>query len=162
MSPADGGIALGLIALGNIVGTYLCGLLGGLWPQKYVLSGLYLIRAALMLLFVALPPTMTTIYILSLAMGLVWLGTVPLTISLVTRLFGVRHIGTLFGVVFFGHQVGSFFGVWLGGYAFDVSQSYDLVWAIAIGLGLFAAIVHLPIDDRKAPATTPTHEGIAS
>ena len=150
MSPADGGVALGLIAFGNIFGTYLCGLLGGLWPRKYVLSALYFTRVVIMALFVVLPPTSLNIHVLSLAMGFVWLGTVPLTIGLVSQLFGVRYIATLFGVVFFGHQVGSFFGVWLGGYAFDVTQSYELVWAVSIALGLFAAIVHLPIDDRKS------------
>ena len=101
------------------------------------------------------------IYVLSFAMGFVWLGTVPLTIGLVSGIFGVRHLGMLFGIVFFGHQVGSFFGVWLGGYVFDWTQTYDLVWIIAIALGLFAAIVHLPIDDREISPSAQGQQGTA-
>lgn len=161
MSPSDGGVALGLIAFGNIIGTYLCGHLGGVWPKKYVLSGVYFFRAGIMVLFVILPTTAASIYALSFAMGLVWLGTVPLTIGLVSHLFGVRYIATLFGIVFFGHQVGSFFGVWLGGYVFDVTQSYDLIWAVAIGLGVFSGIVHLPIDERGTTPAATAREGTA-
>ena len=149
MDPADGGVAFALIALGNVIGMYLCGHLGGIWPHKYVLSGLYFLRAGIMTLFVALPLSTETVYGLSFAMGLVWLGTVPLTTGLVAHVFGVRYIATLFGIVFFGHQVGSFFGVWLGGYVFDMTQSYDLIWLISIVLGLIAAFIHLPINDQK-------------
>ena len=92
-------------------------------------------------------------------MGFVWLGTVPLTIGLVSQIFGVRYIATLFGIVFFGHQVGSFFGVWLGGYVYDLTQSYDLIWAISIALGLFAAIVHMPIDDAEVVRSVRVEEG---
>lgn len=150
------GIALALISLANVIGTYVCGYLGGFMRRKYVLSVLYLIRSAAMILFVAFPITEISVYLFSFVMGLLWLGTVPLTNGLVSQIFGVRYITTLFGIVFFGHQVGSFFGVWLGGYAFDMTGSYDLVWFGSIALGLLAAILHLPIDDANVVRVKPT------
>jgi MFS family permease len=153
LGPREASIALALITLSNIVGTYLGGYLGGFLRRKYVLAAIYAARAAAMALFIALPLTPLSTYVFALVIGLLWLGVVPLTTGLISQIFGVRYITTLFGVVFFGHQVGSFFGVWLGGYVFDMTQSYDLVWYIAIGLGVFAAIMHMPINDADVSRT---------
>jgi MFS family permease len=156
MGAGQAGTALAIIALANVAGTYLFGHLGGLLRRKYLLSVLYFIRAGAMAMFVLLPLSEASVYVFSLVMGLVWLGTVPLTTGLVSQVFGVRYITTLFGIVFFGHQVGSFFGVWLAGYVFDVTRSYDLIWYGAVALGLFSGVVHLPINDRQvAPARQP-------
>jgi MFS family permease len=155
-------IALALIALANVAGTYGCGYLGGFLRRKYVLSTLYLVRAGVIALFVALPLTPASLYVFACAIGLLWLGTVPLTNGLVSQVFGVRYITTLFGLVFLGHQLGGFLGVWLGGIVFDATRSYLPLWYGAIGLGLVAALLHLPIDDarvartpRAAPARVP-------
>jgi MFS family permease len=142
-------IALSLIALANIAGTFLCGYLGGLYRRKYLLTGIYFVRALCMTLFVLLPLTELSVYLFSLVMGLIWLGTVPLTTGLVAQVFGVRYLATLFGFVFFGHQLGAFFGVWLGGYVFDATRSYDAIWLGAILLGIAAAVLHWPIDDAQ-------------
>ncbi len=140
---------LAIIALSNIAGTYCCGLMGGLFRRKYLLSAIYLLRSLVMTLFVLLPLSNWSLYLFCAVMGFIWLGTVPLTNGLVSQVFGVKYITTLFGFVFFGHQVGAFFGVWLGGYVFDLSQSYDWIWFIGIALGLIAAALHFPIDDQE-------------
>jgi MFS family permease len=155
MGAMEASAALALISLANVFGPYMCGYLGGFMRRKYLLSGIYFARAAAMLLFVALPLSNISVYAFSIAMGLLWLGTVPLTTGLISQIFGVRYITTLFGVVFFGHQVGSFFGVWLGGIAFDMTNSYELVWFGSIALGLMAGIVHLPINDANIVRTQP-------
>lgn len=148
--PAGTAVAgLAVIALSNVVGTYLCGLLGGLFRRKYLLCGIYLLRSAAMALFVLLPLSSGSLYLFCAVMGLVWLGTVPLTNGLVAQVFGLRYLTTLFGFVFFGHQLGAFFGVWLGGYVFDVTRSYDLIWGVGIALGVMAAALHYPINDRE-------------
>jgi MFS family permease len=149
MGPREAGIALAIISLANIIGTYLSGYLGGLMRRKYLLSGIYIVRSAAMILFVALPVSEVTVYAFSFVMGLIWLGTVPLTNGLVSQIFGVRYITTLFGIVFFGHQLGAFLGVWLGGYVFDLTGSYDLLWFGSIALGLAAAALHMPINDAN-------------
>lgn len=149
LPPSVAVAGLAIIALANIGGTYACGRLGDVYRRKYLLSWLYLARSAAMALFVLLPLSPLKVYLFCAAMGLLWLGTVPLTNGLISQVFGVRYIATLFGFVFFGHQLGSFLGVWLGGVVFDATQSYDLVWAGAIGLGLLAAALHWPIDDRE-------------
>ena len=149
LRPADAVTALAIIALANIFGTYYCGLLGARHRRKHLLAGIYLVRTAAMALFVLLPLSPLTLYAFAAVMGLVWLGTAPLTNGLVSQVFGVRYITTLFGFVFFGHQLGSFFGVWLGSHLFEVTKSYDLIWLCAIGLGLLAAALHWPIDDRE-------------
>ncbi|AOK32401.1 MULTISPECIES: MFS transporter [Burkholderia] len=149
MSARQAGIALASIALANTIGTFLCGYAGGFLRRKYLLSGIYFVRAAAMLLFVTLPLTPASLYAFSFVMGLVWLGTAPLTNGLVSQVFGVRYITTLFGFVFFGHQLGSFFGVWLGGVVFDATHSYDLLWYGSAALGVIAAVLHLPIDDQQ-------------
>ncbi len=149
MRPTDAVTALAIIALTNIFGTYCCGLLGARHRRKHLLAGIYLLRTAAMALFVLLPPSAPSLYLFAAVMGFVWLGTAPLTNGLVSQVFGVRYITTLFGFVFFGHQLGSFLGVWLGSRLFEATKSYDLIWLCAIGLGLLAAVLHWPIDDRE-------------
>jgi len=141
--------ALAIVGGGNIIGAYASGMLGARFSKKYLLSGLYFARAVVITLFVLLPISPASVLIFSGAMGLLWLSTVPLTSGLVAQFFGTRHMAMLFGVVFFSHQVGAFLGVWLGGYLFDATGSYDLVWWGSVALGLLAAAVHWPI--REAP-----------
>lgn len=155
MRPADAVAALAIIALTNIAGTYGWGLLGGRRRKKYLLSGIYLARTAAMALFVLLPLSPWSVYLFAAVMGFLWLGTVPLTNGLISQVFGVRYIATLFGFVFLGHQLGSFFGVWLGGYVFEATRSYDLIWLGAMALGVLAAALHWPIDDREIVRSTP-------
>ncbi|WP_265921229.1 MFS transporter [Cupriavidus nantongensis] len=149
MRAADGMAALAIIALANVAGVYLCGLLGGRHSKKYLLAGIYLARTAAMALFLLLPLSPATLYAFSAAMGLLWLGTVPLTNGILAQVFGVRYLATLFGFVFLGHQLGSFLGVWLGGLVFELTSSYDAVWYGAMALGIVAAALHSPIDERQ-------------
>ncbi|MFG1222898.1 MFS transporter [Xanthobacter autotrophicus DSM 597] len=148
LSAAQGVAALAIIALTNVAGTYLLGVWGGVMRRKYLLAVLYLVRTIAMALFVFMPLSVVSTYLFAAVMGFLWLGTVPLTNGIVSQVFGVRYITTLFGFVFFGHQLGSFFGVWLGGYLFVTTGSYQAVWLIAMAVGLLAALVHWPIDDR--------------
>ena len=141
-------IALSLVAVANIAGTYVCGMLGGKFRRKYLLAWIYLLRSAVMALFVALPVSEMTIYPFAFVMGFGWLGTVPLTTGIVSQVFGVKYVTTLFGFVFIGHQLGAFLGVWLGGLVFDLTRSYQPMWAGCILLGVVAALLHMPIDDR--------------
>lgn len=149
LAPSDAVAALAIIALTNIFGTYFCGLLGTRLRRKYLLASIYLVRTAAMALFILLPLSSLSVDVFAAVMGFVWLGTVPLTNGLVSQVFGVRYITTLFGFVFFGHQLGSFLGVWLGGYVFEVTKSYELIWLGAMTLGVLAAALHWPIDDRE-------------
>ena len=159
LDPATGAWALALVGLANVVGSYTAGVLGGKRSKKYLLSFIYGARAVVITVFVMLPMTEISVLVFAFAMGLLWLSTVPLTSGLVAQIFGPRYMATLFGIVFFSHQVGGFLGVWLGGRLFDVTGSYDVVWWISMGLGIFAAIVHFPIDERPlvrvAPAPAP-------
>lgn len=148
-------MALALIALANVGGTYACGLLGGLYRRKHVLALLYLVRTAAITLFLLLPVSPLTLYGFATVMGLTWLGTVPLTSGLLSQMFGVKYIATLFGFVFLGHQLGSFLGVWMGGYGFDQTGSYLPVWLGCIAVGLAAVALHLPIDDREVNVLRP-------
>lgn len=148
---ADAVAALAIIALANVAGTYVCGILGAHHRRKYLLAGIYLLRTAAMALFFLLPLSPASVYVFAAVMGFVWLGTVPLTNGLISQVFGVRYITTLFGFVFFGHQVGSFLGVWLGGVVYEATHSYDLIWIGAMALGVLAAVLHWPIDDRELP-----------
>ena len=141
--------ALAIIALTNVAGTYCCGSLGAHYRRKYLLAAIYAIRTVAMVLFVLLPLSSWSVYVFAAVMGFVWLGTVPLTTGVISQVFGVRYIATLFGFVFFGHQLGSFLGVWLGGYVYELTRSYDLIWRGAIGVGVLATILHWPIDDRE-------------
>ena len=147
-APALGAVALALIGLGNIIGSLTCGVLGGRFAKKYVLAGLYLGRSLVITLFVLAPASDLSIMLFAAGIGMLWLGTVPLTSGLVAQIFGTRYMATLFGFVFFSHQLGSFLGAWLGGYVFDTTGSYELVWWIAVALGIAAAALHWPIDDR--------------
>ncbi len=142
-------VALSLIALANIAGTYYSGVLGMKYRRKHLLAYNYLTRSAAIAAFVMLPLTEWSLYVFSVTMGLLWLGTAPLTNGLVSQVFGVKYLTTLFGFVFVGHQIGGFLGAWLGGAVFDATGSYDLVWLGAILLGLIAAMLHFPIDDRQ-------------
>jgi predicted MFS family arabinose efflux permease len=144
--------AIAIIGLCNILGAYGAGVLGGRFSKRYLLSGLYLLRAIAITLFLSLPKTPGVIIAFAIAMGLLWLSTVPLTSGLVAVMFGTRYLGTLYGFVFLSHQAGAFTGVWLGGTLFDATGSYDAVWILAVVLGLLAAAVHWPIDERRAPA----------
>ncbi|WP_427306306.1 MFS transporter [Cupriavidus sp. H39] len=153
MRAADGMAALAIIALANVAGVYVCGLVGGRHSKKYLLAGIYLARTAAMALFLLLPLSRATLYGFCAAMGFLWLGTVPLTNGILAQVFGVRYLSTLFGFVFLGHQLGSFLGVWLGGLVFELTRSYDLVWYGAMALGMVAAALHSPIDDRQIVRT---------
>jgi MFS family permease len=148
MAPLTGMTALALIGLFNVAGSYLCGFLGGHYSKKYLLSGIYCVRAVAITVFIVLPVTPMTAYIFAAVMGLTWLGTVPLTNGLVAQIFGVKYLATLFSIVFLGHQIGSFIGAWYGGYMFDVAGSYEKVWMFAIGLSVVAAVLCRPIDER--------------
>ena len=143
--------ALALIGLFNVIGAYGAGILGGIYSRRLLLSAIYASRAAAFALFVLLPPTPATVLVFSAAIGLLWLSTVPLTSGLIALMFGTRHLGLLFGVVFLSHQVGAFVGVWLGGVVYDATGAYDLMWWLSVALGMAAAVVHLPISERPAP-----------
>ena len=143
--------ALGLIGFFNIIGTYGCGWLGDRYSRKYLLSLLYLVRAIVVAIFLVAAKTETSVLMFSAAIGLLWLGTVPLTSSLVAQIFGVQYLTTLFGIVFLSHQVGSFLGIWLGGWMFDATGSYTWFWIGSIAFGIGAAIIHMPIADAPVP-----------
>ena len=155
LSAKTGMIALALIGFFNIIGTYVAGWLGGRLPKKYLLSGLYFGRSVVIVVFLLAPLSTTSVYLFAASIGVLWLATVPLTNGLVAQIFGVQFVSMLGGFVFFSHQIGSFLGVWLGGLLFDRTGSYGIVWMIAVALGLFAAIVNLPIDERTIPRGAP-------
>lgn len=148
MSGKNAVVALSLIALANIAGTYYSGVLGQKFRRKNLLAYNYLMRSIAITAFVMLPLTEWSLYMFAVVMGLLWLGTAPLTNGIVSQVFGVKYLTTIFGFVFVGHQVGGFMGAWLGGLVFDATQSYDLVWFGSVVLGLIAAALHWPIDDR--------------
>lgn len=155
LKATDAVAGLAIIALTNIVGTYCGGYLGGMFRRKYLLASMYLARSLAMTVFVLLPTTTLSVYVFSAVMGFLWLGAVPLTNGLVGQVFGVRYLSTLFGFVFVGHQIGSFLGVWLGGVVFDITGSYNAIWFGAVALGVIAAMLHWPIDDRELTRTAP-------
>lgn len=146
---ALGAAAISLIGLANIGGTIAAGWLGNRFPKKYLLAIVYTLRTIVAAAFILVPMTPTTVILFSLAMGALWLATVPLTSGLVAHIYGLRYMGTLYGLVFFSHQLGSFLGVWLGGRLYDLYGNYTLVWWVGVAVGAFSAIVHLPI--REAP-----------
>ena len=153
LSPEVASYALALIGLFNVFGTYAAGVLGQKIQKKNILAFIYLARAIAISVFLLVPLSPTSVYIFSSIMGLLWLSTVPPTNATVAQIFGVAHLSMLSGFVFFSHQIGSFMGVWLGGYLYDRTGSYDLVWYIAIALGILAALVNLPI--REAAIIRP-------
>lgn len=143
--------ALALIGLFNIIGSYTAGVMGIKLRKKYVLAGIYLARSAAFLLFMILPLSPASVLILASLLGLLWLSTVPLTSGLVAQIFGPTYMSTLYAIVFFSHQVGSFLGAWMGGKAFDMLGSYDVMWWLCIVAGVFAAAMHWPIADKPMP-----------
>ena len=152
LSPEVGSWTIAVIGLFNIVGSLLAGYLGGKLPKQMMLATIYFLRAVAIGLFMLFPVSEFTAYAFAAAMGLLWLSTVPLTAGLVSLFFGARYMGMLYGVAFFSHQLGSFMGVWLGGFVFDLTGHYDLVWYLGIALGLASAALHIPINERSAPS----------
>jgi MFS family permease len=158
LSPQVASYALALIGLFNVFGTYIAGTLGQRLAKRKILAFIYIARSVAISLFLLAPLTPVSVYIFSAVMGLLWLSTVPVTNASVAGIFGVAHLSMLSGFVFFSHQIGSFMGVWLGGLLYDRTGSYDIVWYISIGLGVFAALVNLPV--REAPiARAPLPQG---
>ena len=147
LSPQVASYALALIGLFNVFGTYAAGVLGQRMQKKNILAFIYMARAVVISVFLIAPLTPMSVYIFSAVMGLLWLSTVPPTNATVAQIFGVKHLSMLSGFVFFSHQIGSFMGVWLGGFLYDRTGSYDVVWYIAIALGVLAALVNLPIKE---------------
>ena len=148
LAPQVGAYCLALIGLFNIAGSFLSGMVGSRWSKTYGLSWIYFGRALVILGLLLAPKTALTLYVFSALMGLLWLSTIPLTTGVLSDVFGVRYVATLYGVVFFGHQVGSFIGVWLGGVFYDRYGSYDAMWWAGIVVGVLAALIHLPISEK--------------
>ena len=151
LSPEVASYALALIGLFNVFGTYAAGALGQRLQKKNILAFIYFARSIVIAIFLLVPLSPMSVYIFSAVMGLLWLSTVPPTNAVVAQIFGVAHLSMLGGFVFFSHQIGSFMGVWLGGYLYDETGSYDIVWYISIALGVFAALINLPV--RESPIT---------
>jgi MFS family permease len=145
LSPQVASYALALIGLFNVIGTYAAGALGQRFPKRYILSFIYLARAVAISIFLIVPLSPASVYVFASVMGLLWLSTVPPTNAVVAQIFGVAHLSMLGGFVFFSHQIGSFMGVWLGGVLYDQTGSYNIVWYISIALGVFAALINLPV-----------------
>tara|TARA_A100001011_G_scaffold395611_1_gene491129 strand:+ start:3261 stop:4508 length:1248 start_codon:yes stop_codon:yes gene_type:complete len=143
-----GALSMSLIGLFNIFGSILAGALGKNYTKKYLLSIIYTGRTIAAILFIMMPITPLSIAIFSIVMGSLWLATVPLTSGIIGYIYGLKYMGTLYGIVFLSHQIGSFVGVWLGGYFYDIYGSYDLVWWVGIGVGAFSAIIHIPIKEK--------------
>lgn len=147
--------ALALIGLFNVIGTYTAGALGQRLPKRYILSTIYALRSVAIVIFLSVPLSPTSVYVFASVMGVLWLSTVPPTNAIVAQVFGVRYLSMLGGFVFLSHQVGSFLGVWLGGKLYDSTGSYDVVWWIAVGLGVFAALVNLPVRESAIVRAAP-------
>jgi len=145
LTPQVAANALALIGLFNIFGTFAAGSLGQRLPKRYLLSSIYLLRSIAIIVFLNVPLTATSVYVFASVMGVLWLSTVPPTNAIVAQIFGVQHMSMLGGFVFFSHQIGSFLGVWLGGKLYDATGSYDVVWYLAIGLGVMAMLANLPV-----------------
>ena len=161
LSAAMGATALFLVGLANIASSYIWGHWGGTRRKKYLLSTLYMGRTVVLALFFLLPLTPVTVVLLSLALGFLFFGSVPLTSGLVGQMFGVRYLSMLFGFVFFGHQAGGFLGSWVGGVVYDSTNSYAIMWAINIALGIVTTLLHLPIDDSPLVRLQPRPAGAA-
>lgn len=145
---ALGALSLALIGLLNIAGTLTAGWLGKTYSKKYLLAGIYAARTLILVVFIMVPMTPASVIIFSITMGSLWLATVPLTSGLIAHIYGLRYMGTLYGIVFFSHQMGSFLGVWLGGQMYDLYGNYTAVWWVGIGIGAFSTLIHLPIQER--------------
>jgi predicted MFS family arabinose efflux permease len=157
LSPQVASYALALIGLFNVFGTYIAGTLGQRLARRKILAFIYFARSIAISLFLWAPLSPMSVYIFAAVMGFLWLSTVPPTNATVAQIFGVAHLSMLGGFVFFSHQIGSFMGVWLGGFLYDRTGSYDIVWYIAIALGVFAALVNLPV--RESPIARPVPQG---
>ncbi|MCX7565712.1 MFS transporter [Sulfitobacter sp. F26169L] len=145
---ALGAVAISLIGAANVGGTLLAGWAGKRYSKKYLLAGIYTGRTVVAAVFILMPITPTSVIVFSIAMGSLWLATVPLTSGLIAHIYGLRYMGTLYGIIFFSHQLGSFAGVWLGGRMYDAYGSYTTVWWIGVAVGAFSAVVHLPIREK--------------
>ncbi len=148
---ALGAVSIAVIGMANIAGTLTAGWLGNRFQKKYLLSGIYVGRTLISAWFILTPITPATVLVFSVVMGALWLATVPLTSGLVAHLYGLRYMGTLYGIVFFSHQLGSFLGVWLGGRMYDLTGDYTAVWWVGVGVGALSAVVHLPVRERPLP-----------
>ena len=155
LSPQVASYALALIGLFNVFGTYIAGTLGQRMPKRHILAFIYFARAVAISIFLLVPLSPLSVYVFSAVMGALWLSTVPPTNATIAQIFGVQHLSMLGGFVFFSHQIGSFLGVWLGGYLYDATGSYDIVWYIAIGLGIFAGLVNLPVKESPISRSSP-------
>ncbi len=155
LSPQVASYALALIGLFNVFGTYIAGTLGQRLQKRYILAFIYFARAIAIAVFLVVPLSPASVYIFSAVMGTLWLSTIPPTNATIAQIFGVQHLSMLGGFVFFSHQIGSFLGVWLGGYLYDATGSYDIVWYIAIALGVFAALVNLPVKESPIQRAAP-------
>jgi len=153
---ALGAVAIAVIGLANIVGTITAAWAGNRWPKKYLLAGIYTGRTVVAAAFILMPITPASVLIFSMLMGSLWLATVPLTTGLIAHIYGLRYMGTLYGIVFFSHQLGGFLGVWLGGALYDVYGDYTLVWWVGVAVGAFSAIVHLPVRERAMNTVSAT------
>jgi len=145
---ALGAVAISLIGAANVAGTLLAGWAGKRYSKKYLLAGIYMGRTIIAAVFIMLPITPLSVIVFSVAMGSLWLATVPLTSGLIAHIYGLRYMGTLYGIIFFSHQLGSFAGVWLGGRMYDAYGTYTTVWWIGVAVGAFSAIVHLPVREK--------------
>lgn len=154
-SAALGAATISIIGAANVVGTLAAGQLGAWFPKKNVLASIYALRAVVILVFLMIPPTPFTVVVFSMSIGVLWLSTVPMTAGLVATMFGPTHMATLYGFVFLSHQIGSFAGVWMGGRFYDLYGDYDYVWYVGIALGVFSALVHLPIREKPYEALAP-------
>jgi MFS family permease len=161
LTPDVATTALALIGLFNVFGTYAAGSLGQRWPKRHLLSGIYALRSVVIVAFLAAPLTPWSVYLFAAAIGFLWLSTVPPTNAVIAQIFGVQYLSMLGGFVFLSHQVGSFLGAWLGGKLYDATGSYDVVWWLAVALGIFAALINLPVREG-AIARTPTPAGAAA
>lgn len=155
LSPGVATTALALVGLFNVIGTYTAGELGQRFPRRYILSAIYLLRSVCITLFLLAPLTPWSVYIFASAMGLLWLSTVPPTNAVIAQIFGVQYMSMLSGFVFLSHQVGSFLGAWMGGWLYGLQGNYDVVWGICIALGVFAALINLPVKESPIVRTAP-------
>jgi MFS family permease len=150
-----GAWGLAIVGASNMLGTYVSGYLSGRMPKRYLLAAIYTIRGAIIAIFMVVPLSEASVFIFTAALGVVWLSTVPPTTGIVNQLFGLRWSSTLFGFPFFSHQIGAFFGAWLGGYIYDHTGSYQLMWQICVAVAIFAALINLPIVERPVARLAP-------